>query len=526
MVTEVAVDRDGGATVTLRVRWRVLAGRFRTFDLTDLPTDLGLLEASASDASGSPVAVATRIPGPGRLEVTLGEEGGLRRGAIDVMLRYTTSLRAQGAIRRVGPDAVLEFATVPWERGLEATEIRVALPASVRRAQWLADDTPGVDATVTSEVGRDVVHALRRHLPAHTRWNARIACDPTLFAWLDGPQRMTETSRQKTRRPHGTTAAFAAALAAAFGIAAAMISTRFGTRRLIRLPRALAQMPWILATMGGALQSLVFWSVRGAVSVGAAIAATGLFLALPGLRVPTTLDATQPARFWPEARMIATLRHSARVRWLVLGALGTTTIVSLIACAAFARQSVVMGVAAVDLGLIVLATLAAARPLEPSPDAVVLRPLAQRLSRRVGHSGAARTAWRVRGEGRAPGSVRLRVVPRPGYRFVRGVRAIECAVAWRAGALRWRATPVFIARAEAGSRLERTLRLLATRAGTIESAPEGNEVAWVADLAGPDRAAALAGLLRLVTEAITRSAPLATREHVVRDDFDGDQAEA
>src|SRR5581483_2735096 len=120
-----------------------------------------------------------------RLEVNLGDEtGGVRRGTVDVVLRYSTSLRAQGTIRRAGTDAVVEVSTVPWERGLEAAEIRVALPTTARGAQWIADDTPGVEATTTTELSRDVVHALRRHLPAGTRWTARIAADPALFPWL------------------------------------------------------------------------------------------------------------------------------------------------------------------------------------------------------------------------------------------------------------------------------------------------------------------------------------------------------
>src|SRR5258706_14319759 len=91
LVTELAIDRDGGARVTLRVRCRVLAGRFRAFDIAELPADVALLEATGSDATGNDVSVANSIPGAGRLQDTFDEEDGLRLGSIDAV-NYSSSL--------------------------------------------------------------------------------------------------------------------------------------------------------------------------------------------------------------------------------------------------------------------------------------------------------------------------------------------------------------------------------------------------------------------------------------------------
>jgi hypothetical protein len=132
-VTEFDISPDGTAVVTQRVRWRVLAGRLHEFELAELPADLSLIEAAASTSTGTPVPITVRSAVPGRLTVSLGDPGvGLARGAVDVVLRYGTSLRAQGAIRSAGGDAVIEVRSVPWERGMEATELRVSMPSASR----------------------------------------------------------------------------------------------------------------------------------------------------------------------------------------------------------------------------------------------------------------------------------------------------------------------------------------------------------------------------------------------------------
>jgi hypothetical protein len=124
------------------------------------------------------------------------------------------------------------------------------------------------------------------------------------------------------------------------------------------------------------------------------------------------------------------------------------------------------------------------------------------LGRRLRRAAAARVAWRVRGDGSLPGSVALRVVPRPGHRLTRGVRAIECSVAWHAGAVSWHPIEVATVRVESGSLLEKSLRLLATRIGWIETSRDGDEVAWIAEMIGPDRSVVLGALESLVAEAV------------------------
>jgi hypothetical protein len=524
LVTELAVDRDGGATVTLRMRWRVLAGRLRAFELAELPTDFTLLDATATDESGNAIAVSTRPLSPGRLEVSFAEEGGLRRGSVDVLLHYTTSLRAQGAIRRVGRDAVVEVATVPWERGLEATELRVALPASVRRAQWLADETPGIDATVTSEPGRDVARALRRHLPAGTRWTARLVCDPALFPWLDGPQQAPAGSAPADRRHLAPLAVLATLLALVLGGAATWLTRRRRGESLLRLPASLRALPIALAALGGAIQSLALLRVPGAVSGGALVAAVGFALAIPRLLPLVAVEASLPGRMWPEARALATARERTPYRWLRLASVGAILAGIVLVLAAAVTRRVWLGIVAVDLALVGMAAVATLRRLTPSPDARVLQRIVRSVARKVGREGTARLAWRVSGDGRACGSVRLRVVPRPGHRLARGVRALECAVGRQAGLLRWHESVSLFVRAERGTPLERALQLSATRVGRLEISPDGDELALIAPLTGPERRQTLRELAALMPLALVRAPASAVRPADARPTLANDDA--
>jgi hypothetical protein len=505
LVTELQIERDGGATVTLRMRWRILAGRFRAFEIAELPADFTLLEATASDATGNTVMVNTRTAATNRLEIALGENQGLPRGAIDIVVRYTTSLRAQGMVHRVGDDAIVDVSTVPWERGLEAAEIRVALPSSVRRAQWIADETPGVDSTVTSELGRDVVHAIRRHIPAGGRWTGHIACDPSLFAWLDRPTNAPLLARREDHRALFPIIATALALALGVASASVLLGRRVRTEdagTLLVRSRYAPQIATALAALGGALQSFVRLEVPGVVTAGSMLVLASFVVIAPRAAAVRFADASVPSRLWPDARAQATARdgRSRAAGWL---SMVLTALAAIAGALALRYRDLVAGVVAVDLACIAFGAWIALRRLTPRRDAALLARTAKSLARRLRKSKTARVAWRVRGDGTLPGSVALRVVPRPGHRLARGVRAIECSIAWHAGAVSWHPIEIATVRVEAGSLLEKSLRLLATRVGWIETSRDGDEIAWIAEMLGPDRSVVLAALDSLVAEAVT-----------------------
>ena len=280
-VTEFEINPDGTAVVTQRVRWRVLAGRLHEFDLAELPADLSLIEATANTSTGVPVPIIVRGTTPGRLTITLGDPGvGLTRGSVDVVLRYGTSLRAQGSIRSADGDAIIELRSCPWERGMEATEMRVSLPSANRRARWIADDLDGVDARVTTELSRDVLRTMRRHVPTGLLWTARVAVDPALFPWLSSGTTHRAT-RPAPRTPWSPLAlVYGLGLAAVLLIAGRTLRVLEGPAR-VALPRALRPLPWLLAVGAAAVHGLAVAGVRGTVSPGTLLLLGAIALCLP-----------------------------------------------------------------------------------------------------------------------------------------------------------------------------------------------------------------------------------------------------
>jgi hypothetical protein len=499
LVTEMVVDREGGATVTLRVRWRIIAGRFRAFELSELPADAALLEAGATDAQGASVSVSTRAPQPGRLEVSLGETAGLRRGQVDVTVRYTTSLRAQGAIRRVGDDAVIEVGTLPWERGLEAAELRIATPTSIQRARWISDDTPGVDSMVTAEVGRDVVRAVRRHLPAAVRWNARIACDRALFPWLDAQSAPARAEARRAADGRWVQPTLLGALALAFmAVAAKMRGVDSAARRWIPLPGALGWLPIAVSGAGAAWMGCSLDASPGALLGGSLVSLAGLLACAPALDplpAPSTSRATRM-----EQAQVAALRVPAAgpaQTWLPLA------LALLLQWAGYAARSAHLSLAATVAAVFVWAALAAKRARGAGSEVEALWGVASdtRLQDRPG----SRLLWRVRDGGIGVGAARVKVAPRPGFRAGRGLDAIEWAVRWTPSWLRWQADPVLIVRARAGTRLERVLRLAAARVGTIVLSADGEQLAWVCAWSGAERAVARDALATVLREGIVEA---------------------
>lgn len=494
-VTEVAVDRDGGATVALRIRWTVLGGRMHEFDLAELPADLTLVEATAVAGNGATMPVTTRVANNGRLVVTLGDEHqGVRRGTVDVLLRYTTSMRAQGLIQRAGSDVILELRTTPWARGLEGVEVRVALPTSARQAQWLRDDTPGVEASSATELTRDVVHAVRRHLPANERWVGRIAVDPSVFPWLTAGRSRRPVALRSAARPYGEAAA-----SAGFALAVMALLVR-ALRRATPGAASPSRRAWAAYGVGGlgvALQSLHILGVAHALPGGAALALVAAAALLPAQSTRPEGSHTPARTLTDDAARRLLQMTSARGRAVAL-AVALVAIVTGVVGASLGHAWA--AVAASELAVGIVAWAAWTSRVVPPGDLVALAPVEKILRAMTRRTKRARTGWRARGDGTGRGSVRLRVVPLRGWRQARGVLAVECEALRAAGPLGEAVVPALVVRVESGSPCERSLRLLATRAGAIEPRPEEGATVYRCALAGAERDVALAGLAAMMTE--------------------------
>lgn len=508
LATDVVVDRDGSAIYTMRVRWTVMGGRLHQFELADLPSDFSLLEASALEGNGGAVTVTTHTSTPGRLDVTLGDDlHGVRRGSVEVLIRYGTSLRAQGAILRSGSEAVVEVSTLPWARAIEGVTLSVSVPTEQRRAQWVVDESPGLTTSVDRDLSHDIVRATRRQLPVNERWSARVAVDPAVFPWLTTAGTHRVVTARHARAPYQTAGLLALGLGAAVALFARYLkrasSPSGGARR--------GALSASLAAAGAIAQSLHVLRAPYALLAGTLLLALAAALRLPSTRVrATAMLARVTARTVAESDLIALA--PARLSRLRVLAHALAAISAGVAVAASAQGVSWAAVVAIDLALTAVLWTAWSSRVDPLPDAAVLLPIGARVRSIVRRSERVRLAWRVRGDLRAGGSVSLRLVPLPGWRHVRGVRAVECGVSETMSSLGASLAPELSMRLDPGSPMERAVRLLAARVGTVTKSPDGDALTYRATLLGADADVALAGLRDMMGELFIKAPPSGTAE--------------
>ena len=503
LATDVVVDRDGSAIYSVRVRWTVMGGRLHQFELADLPNDFTLLEASAIDGNGGAVAVTTHTSAPGRLDVSLGDDvRGVRRGSVEVLIRYGTSLRAQGAIQRAGSEAVVEIPTLPWARAIEGVTLRVSIPTAQRRAQWVGDESPGLTTSIDRDLSHDVVRATRRQLPANERWSARVAVDPAVFPWLSTAGTRRVVIERRARAPYE----IAGLLALGLCVAVALFARLLGR---VSPPAGVARRSGLspsLAAVGVIAQSLHVLRVPYALLAGTLLLALAAALRLPSTRVrAAAMLARVTARTVAESDLTALA--PARFSQLRVVAHALAALAAGVAVAASAQGFAWAAVVAIDLALAAALWTAWSSRVDPLPDAAVLLPVGARVRSFVHRSERVRLAWRVRGDLRAGGSVSLRLVPLPGWRHVRGLRAVECVVVETMSALGASLAPELTLRLDPGSPTERALRLLAARVGAVTLSPEGEALTYRATLLGADADVALAGLRDMMGELFIKAPP-------------------
>jgi hypothetical protein len=169
---------------------------------------------------------------------------------------------------------------------MEATELRVSLPSGGRRARWVADELDGVEATVTTELARDVLHTMRRHVPTGVVWTARVAADPALFPWLSTGV-VRRAPRPAPRAPWSPLAlVYGLGLAAVLLIGGRALRLLEGPAR-VALPRALRPLPALLAVGAAVAHAGAVAGARG-VSAGTALLLGAVALSLPARALPGT----------------------------------------------------------------------------------------------------------------------------------------------------------------------------------------------------------------------------------------------
>jgi len=163
----IAVAADGSATVVQRLRYRVVAGRFKSVDFAGFdPRAEFVTDTIAQANSGS--AIGAKVEGypnrPGTVRITFDDPKGLRRGSYVVDVKYRLDLVATKAIARDGAMWRLAWTSPPSSEGQSARVVFDLPPAPTEPGiAQSADET--TMATLHRLPDKDRLELERAHVP-------------------------------------------------------------------------------------------------------------------------------------------------------------------------------------------------------------------------------------------------------------------------------------------------------------------------------------------------------------------------
>ncbi len=205
---KVVVGNDGVARIEHHLRYRVVAGRLKTFELTgvdaaaqiepearvtaETPPEVrpgASPKAKTSDTPPpAPTAHVERSPKtPGALRVTIDDPRGLGRGTYTVDVAYQLDLVATKLLVRDGAMWRLGWTAPVAPEGMDGARVTFDLPAAVTEPSPAGDQTTTI-ATVRHGAGRDELELLRAHVPRGevVTWSIRV--DPKAFPAVTSPE--------------------------------------------------------------------------------------------------------------------------------------------------------------------------------------------------------------------------------------------------------------------------------------------------------------------------------------------------
>ncbi len=442
----VTVDPDGAAHVVHRIVYKVLAGTFRTAEISGFDEDARFEEQGTVTADdGRTFSLFVVRDEQGVVHATVDDVKGLRRGQYTFELRYALGLAGR-RLTRSGAFYRLRFATPPMSEGTDGMRVVFDLPAAPTEPRAASDDgddpaAVGMLATLRRTTERDELELLRPHVARgeSAAWVARI--DPKALPALKDPALRPPSPAVTPLAPSrpwlpwlGAALAgvilAALALAKQRGFAARCARAGAEARGPLRLPAALR-----VAVASVSLALGVHAQTGGSLLSGAALVA--LALAALALRATTPPRAARGPGEWLALRPEEVF---ARTREPGDGLDATTRTGRLVLVGVIAAL-VALGVASRHL--------AAAAPFLVAIDALVLVPIfftgtslhvlprARRAAaplRRVHQALHARDDLRVTPWARFPqgadeaDEVRVLTLPRAA---MAGVVGVEVGVGWR-----------------------------------------------------------------------------------------------
>lgn len=289
----VELDKDGVATVSHHLRYRIVAGHFKTFEIAGIdPRAEVMPEAVISkEKDGSEVAARVEVSPKSKdtIRVMIDEGKGLTRGAYVFDVKYKLNLVATKMLTRDGAMWKVAWTAPPAPEGHDGARVIFDLPTAPTEPRIAgANETSTTLVTLRRGGERDELELVRAHVPRGeaVTWMARL--DPKALPAVVAPE-LRPTAAPEVGPPsliasNLSRIVAASVFAAITGILAMLLRAKQGrvrstaearaatARPLVPVPLGLAPFAYGV-TMSGALAALLWWSpVVGAVLVAVAMA--------------------------------------------------------------------------------------------------------------------------------------------------------------------------------------------------------------------------------------------------------------
>ena len=456
----VTVGADGIAVVQHHLRYRIVAGHFKTLDFTGVePTAELVAETTALAEKGGelPAHVTPNPKTPGAVKIAFDEPKGIGRGVYVLDVSYRLDLVATKMLVRDGAMWRLAWTAPPSPEGHDGARVVFELPSAPTEPRLASPEQAATTlATLRREPEKDELELVRAHIPRGeaVTWSARV--DPKAFPRVTSPELRPPVTAMAVPSPvpnHVPLVLIACALAAIAGAFATALGMKQGfvvracasasVRERPLLPLRWGLGPFVYGTAAAGALAGLLW---GSPAYGAALVVLAMVLAAH--RSPAPIARPRgPGRWQPiaDAEVLVARKRDAMPGdaldiGMRAGKLTALAVVLALASIAFVLRTRVAGAAIaiplVSAALVPLFVTGTRAQLPRGPAelaALVLGPARDALARLVDLAHVdVRCLARFReglGGARAPGSydeVRLSVAPAD---RIPGLRSIELALA-------------------------------------------------------------------------------------------------
>jgi hypothetical protein len=186
------VAADGIATVEHHLRYRIVAGRFKTIDVVGLdPRGEMISETVVTNDKGGAETIGHVEPvakAPGAYRIVVDDAKGLGRGSYAATVKYRLDLVATKMLSRDGAMWKLAWTLPPVSEGQDGARVVFDFPAAPTEPRLAAGDASATTlTTLRRSTEQDEIELVRAHVPRGEAATWALRVDPKAFPRVTAP---------------------------------------------------------------------------------------------------------------------------------------------------------------------------------------------------------------------------------------------------------------------------------------------------------------------------------------------------